>query len=762
MRRILWAIARKSFSRGARLKTQMSKATLVFSLLFIACFVFYLFSAFFPSDSMHSSSQNSAPVLIVNPPASFSSFVNSEDSKISVNLSSMFILGYDPAYYDFTKYQTKLDIGSISAAVVFPEDFDAQMASLTDVSRPQIISYYNPADENSVDAHYFMIKSFLPDYGFFLQEQNGRIASQSDYYHVISSELTSSRAVSDSREMQSIAAHMILPFLLFVAIMYAAMESGVSSIAGEKERGTFAAILLTPVRRSEIVLGSALGILLYSMIPAVILIFLLLPPLGLFTLSAVLYLIVICLSLALLLTSLILILSALNRTILSAQSSFLPVFFLMLIVCITAMQQKDIPGYIYYFLPFYGHYYGITAVLEGRYSLVRLFELTAGSMTLSVLMLLIVEKLLHVERFTTYAEAEFNVKKDLRRRIKADALRAKAAAHPQNIVYGYHPLKHRSSYRLLTLQLGLPSLLLAVFQPLALIFPFLLYLRTSESTVFLNRFANASSGVSITSAAQSVFQLLSDLMQSRFFILSMSGSYVCIILVYIFIVRRIEKLPLATAGLPVQGPRAGQKALRNYARGLLIGFGMMLGVYSLLYLTGQIRVDGFGLNAAGLPLFGAYVLMWIPQGATEELMLRGYMLPRLSAKFGRVAAVAVTSLVFSFLHIGNAGFSGIACMNLILIAVFFSLMALSTQQIWTVCAAHTIWNFAQGNLLGLQVSGSVSAARLVHTRFTGNSLHLLTGGAFGPEGGLAVTAVVVISLLILLFVRPKLGKAVST
>ena len=101
MRRILWAIARKSFSRGARLKTQMSKATLVFSLLFIACFVFYLFSAFFPSDSMHSSSQNSAPVLIVNPPASFSSFVNSEDSKISVNLSSMFILGYDPAYYDF-------------------------------------------------------------------------------------------------------------------------------------------------------------------------------------------------------------------------------------------------------------------------------------------------------------------------------------------------------------------------------------------------------------------------------------------------------------------------------------------------------------------------------------------------------------------------------------------------------------------------------------------------------------------------------------
>ena len=120
----------------------------------------------------------------------------------------------------------------------------------------------------------------------------------------------------------------------------------------------------------------------------------------------------------------------------------------------------------------------------------------------------------------------------------------------------------------------------------------------------------------------------------------------------------------------------------------------------------------------------------------------------------------LTSLSFGLLHGGNAGFSVIPFINLILISIFFALLSLSTQEIWTVCAAHSIWNFAQGNLFGLGVSGTQSAARLIQTDYTLTSYPFLTGGDFGPEGGLIVTGIIVLSLLILFFIRNKLGKAI--
>src|SRR5660397_73094 len=76
------------------------------------------------------------------------------------------------------------------------------------------------------------------------------------------------------------------------------------------------AILLTPARRGEIVLGNALGILLHAMIPATIISLLLTAVFGFFSAGTIMYLLILCLSLSLLLTALVLIISILNRSIL--------------------------------------------------------------------------------------------------------------------------------------------------------------------------------------------------------------------------------------------------------------------------------------------------------------------------------------------------------------------------------------------------------------------------------------------------------------
>ena len=756
MRRVVLAIARRSFAKGTRLKTQMSKATLWVSLLFVLFFLLYLMSyIIMPNTS--GSSESTGKTLLVNSPHSFEVFL---EEKFALNpevVNSNFIREKSGAYYDFFTYQDSLSKDQADLVIVFPEDFDRMTAALTGDARPQILTYYDPSDPNSKAAHDWFIKYIVSDYGDAIQSEYGRISTNAPAFDVVQQNFSGTRTDEGILGYKSIITHMIFPLVVFIAVMYACMEAGTVSIAGEKERGTFAAILLTPARRSEIVLGNALGILLHAMIPATIISLFLAAVFGFFSVGTIMYLLILCLSLSLLLTALVLIISILNRSILAAQASFLPIFFILLIVCITAMQKQGTPLLFSYLIPFYGHYYGITSVLNGTYSISLLLMLCGICAVLTVLLLLAANKLLHIERFTTSVDDNQDVQKEMRRRNKDRIMLQKEKDAPQNTVYNYHAKRSRPAVSLLTYHLFLPLYLLSIFQTAALIIPLLSYIRSDESTSFFPELSH--SGGNPTLPISMVLKLLVKFMQTQPFVLAMGVSYVLVIVVYFLIIRVFEKQPMSTAGLSLSGQGAPRRALFSYIKGLALGFAMMLGVFLLLLLAGQIHVTGFGLDSSASSLFLIYILMWVPQGASEELMFRGYMLPRLSARFGRAAAVLLTSLSFSVLHIGNAGFSVIPFANLILISVFFALLSLYTQQIWTVCAAHSIWNFAQGNLFGLEVSGTQSAARLIQMSYSADSNSLLTGGNFGPEGGLIVTGVIILCLLILVSVRHKLNKA---
>jgi hypothetical protein len=64
-----------------------------------------------------------------------------------------------------------------------------------------------------------------------------------------------------------------------------------------------------------------------------------------------------------------------------------------------------------------------------------------------------------------------------------------------------------------------------------------------------------------------------------------------------------------------------------------------------------------------------------------------------------------------------------------------------------VFALHAVWNWAQGNLFGFAVSGmEIESGTLVDLMEAGPDQ--ITGGLFGPEGGLVVTLVLVLSILL--------------
>ena len=92
--------------------------------------------------------------------------------------------------------------------------------------------------------------------------------------------------------------------------------------------------------------------------------------------------------------------------------------------------------------------------------------------------------------------------------------------------------------------------------------------------------------------------------------------------------------------------------------------------------------------------------------------------------------------------------------NLTLFGVFASVYFIKRGSIWGIAAIHSIWNFVQGNLYGIKVSGTESSCS-VFSSVSAEGKTLINGGDFGLEGGLAVTVVLVIGILFLLTRRAK-------
>ena len=218
-------------------------------------------------------------------------------------------------------------------------------------------------------------------------------------------------------------------------------------------------------------------------------------------------------------------------------------------------------------------------------------------------------------------------------------------------------------------------------------------------------------------------------------------SFVFILLLFIFWVKFIEKNPLSTLGF------IKKNWLKYLGLGILLSF-LQMGVIALVYQLGGI--GSFELNELSLEpilfILGLFPF-WLLQGGTEEVATRGWLLTRIAARTNLPLAIAISSSLFGILHLGNAGVTFISLLNIVLDGVLAGLLLIYTDSIWLVVAQHGTWNYVQGNLLGFQVSGTGADASIFS--FTmGSGPDWLTGGAFGAEGSIITTLVLLVSLVI--------------
>lgn len=196
----------------------------------------------------------------------------------------------------------------------------------------------------------------------------------------------------------------------------------------------------------------------------------------------------------------------------------------------------------------------------------------------------------------------------------------------------------------------------------------------------------------------------------------------------------------------------GKGAAAEYAAGFVIG-ALMFGAVLLIDLFAG-ELNGIGLRSP-VPVAAVCFMLFgfMLQSAGEELLMRSFFMVTASRCSGGVpVAVAANSLIFAALHLRNPGITPLAIVNLTLYGMFASLYFLRRGSIWGICAVHAAWNFVQGSVFGAAVSGNAIGPAVFETALSGG---VFSGGAFGPEGGLAVTAVFAAGIALLLISKPK-------
>ena len=195
-------------------------------------------------------------------------------------------------------------------------------------------------------------------------------------------------------------------------------------------------------------------------------------------------------------------------------------------------------------------------------------------------------------------------------------------------------------------------------------------------------------------------------------------------------------------------------------RGQARGFGLGLGGAAIL-AGGSLLIAAAAGGARWLPDSGGLLdylrsigltsAILAPAALAEELIFRGLPLVLLASAFGRGRAIIIMAVIFGVAHGLNPEVTALAIGNVALAGVFLGLAFFAPGGIWTAWGAHLGWN---ATLAALDAPVSGLPFRIPLINFDPGTITWLTGGSFGPEGGVAATIVLCIGCVALArFVR---------
>ena len=216
---------------------------------------------------------------------------------------------------------------------------------------------------------------------------------------------------------------------------------------------------------------------------------------------------------------------------------------------------------------------------------------------------------------------------------------------------------------------------------------------------------------------------------------------------YAAYVRWVERRPLAEFG------RAG--SLKELAAGLLLGAALFATTIGVLAALGLYRIQG----ARAWSVLVAPLAVSVGAGVMEEILFRGVIFRIVESSLGTALALLISAALFGLVHLVNPGATVLGAVAIIFEAgIMLAGAYLLTRRLWLPIGIHVGWNFTQGGVFSVPVSGFKSTGVFDGT-LTGPEW--LSGGRFGAEASIVAVVVCVAFALVLLRQAQRRGHFVA-
>lgn len=301
---------------------------------------------------------------------------------------------------------------TVDLVVCFPADFESAVMKgvdeLDSITIPQIELYYNPSEDYSSQA-----RSVYQTY--FEMYKQGLLANRfGDYSAVMMFDITNNE-IQDEDKAAGKMLGMMLPYFITMLIFAGAMGLGVDMIAGEKERGTLATMLLSPVDRQQIVLGKVFSLAILAVMSAAVYVIAMVaavPALissmggeeelsGLsinFTAGQIVQIVVLMIGVVLLYVSIICMVAVYAKNVKEASSYITPVYLIVIVAGMFTMYSSA-EGVMYkYLIPVYGSSMAFKDILTREMTMPNFLAATISTYVIAVLLVIVMTKAFNSEK----------------------------------------------------------------------------------------------------------------------------------------------------------------------------------------------------------------------------------------------------------------------------------------------------------------------------------------------------------------------------
>ena len=291
----------------------------------------------------------------------------------------------------------------VNMYMVFPENFDATVVDYDSMTAteaaPEVDFYYNSADVESQELYQIMTTAM-----------DGFESSMANKFDINSGDKTYDLATDEDTTGQIFS--MMLPMLLMMFLFSGCMGIAPESIAGEKERGTIATLLVTPLKRGQLALGKIVSLSIIGLLSGIssfIGTMLSLPKLmggagdvmnaSVYKATDYMLLLFVILTTVLVIVAGLSVISAFAKSVKEASTMIMPLMIVVLVVSITSMMGNGAPteGY-WYMIPFYNSVQCMNGIFSFSYSMPNIVITMVSNLAYTLLLAGVLTKVFDSEK----------------------------------------------------------------------------------------------------------------------------------------------------------------------------------------------------------------------------------------------------------------------------------------------------------------------------------------------------------------------------